>query len=140
MATRNGRAIWQGDLQTGTGAVTVGNGVFSGNYSFKSRFEDGDGTNPEELIGAAHAGCFSMFLSALLTDAGFPPTRIETTAAVHLEAGPTIRKIELNCEAEVPRLDQIRFARLTAQAKAECPVSKALAAVDDIVLRAKLAQ
>jgi osmotically inducible protein OsmC len=140
MAVRGAEATWSGTLKDGSGTMKLGSGLYEGPFTYASRFEEGKGTNPEELIGAAHAGCFSMFLSALLTDAGFPPTRIHTTAAVHLEAGPTIRKIELNCEAEVPGLDEIRFARLTAQAKSQCPVSKALAAVSEIVLHAKLVQ
>jgi len=110
--------------------MRVGSGFFEGPYTFASRFEEEKGTNPEELIGAAHAGCYSMFLSALLTNAGFTPTRIQTTATVHLGAGPTITKIELKTEAEVPGLDEATFAEKAAAAKAGCPVSKALASVD----------
>jgi osmotically inducible protein OsmC len=118
--------------------MKLGSGLFEGPFSFVSRFEEGEGSNPEELIGAAHAGCFSMFLSALLTGKGYPPTQIHTIAAVHLGEGPTIFKIELSCEAQVPGIDAETFDRLAKQAKAECPVSKALAAVDEIVLDAKL--
>ena len=107
-------------------------------YTYASRFEEGPGTNPEELIGAAHAGCFSMFLSALLSNQGIKAERIHTVAAVHLGAGPAINKIELNCEASIPGIDDAKFQELAAQAKAGCPVSKALAAVDEIVLNAKL--
>jgi osmotically inducible protein OsmC len=104
-----------------------------------SRFEgDSKGTNPEELIGAAQAGCFSMFLSAQLTNAGFKPTRIQTTATVHLGAGPTITKIELDTVAAVPGLDQKTFDEKVATSKANCPVSKALASVGEIVVNAKL--
>lgn len=138
MATRESEATWRGTLKEGSGTMKLGSGLYEGPFSYASRFEAGKGTNPEELIGAAHAGCFSMFLSALLTNNGFTPTRIHTTATVHLEAGPTISKIELNCEAEVPGLDEAKFAELAQQAKTGCPVSKALAAVNEIVLNAKL--
>ncbi len=138
MAVRSSEATWLGTLKEGSGTMKVGAGHYEGPYTYASRFESGAGTNPEELIGAAHAGCFSMFLSALLTNNGFTPTRIHTTAVVHLGAGPTINKIELNTEAEVPGIDADKFADLATQAKAGCPVSKALAAVDEIVLNAKL--
>jgi osmotically inducible protein OsmC len=119
--------------------MKVASGYFEGPFTFATRFEGGaKGTNPEELIGAAHAGCYSMFLSALLTNNGTPPTRIHTTATVHLTAGPTISKIELNCEAQAPGLDADKFQEIAAEAKAKCPVSKALAAVDEIVLNATL--
>ena len=138
MAVRNSEATWKGTLREGSGSVKLGSGYFEGPYTYASRFEDAKGTNPEELIGAAHAGCYSMFLSALLSGKGFTPTRIYTTATVHLTAGPTISKIELDCEAEVPGVDDATFQELAAQAKAGCPVSKALAAVPEIVLNAKL--
>lgn len=130
MAVRSAQATWNGTLRAGNGTMRVGSGFFEGPYTFASRFEEEKGTNPEELIGAAHAGCYSMFLSALLTNAGFTPTRIQTTATVHLGAGPTITKIELKTEAEVPGLDEATFAEKAAAAKAGCPVSKALASVD----------
>src|SRR4029453_7348451 len=104
MAVRSAEAVWQGTLKEGAGTLKLGSGVYQGPYTWASRFEDAPGTNPEELIGAAHAGCYSMFLSALLTNAGFTPTRIATTAKVYLESGPTITKIEFNCEAVVPNL------------------------------------
>lgn len=110
MAVRSAQATWNGTLRAGNGTMRVGSGFFEGPYTFASRFEEEKGTNPEELIGAAHAGCYSMFLSALLTNAGFTPTRIQTTATVHLGAGPTITKIELKTEAEVPGLDEATFA------------------------------
>ena len=137
MAVRKAEAVWKGTLREGAGTMKLGSGAYEGPYTFASRFEDGKGTNPEELIGAAHAGCFSMFLSALLSNNGFKPTRIDTTAAVHLEAGPTITMIELNTEAEVPGIDDAAFQKFAADAKAGCPVSKALASVD-IKLTARL--
>lgn len=120
--------------------MKLGSGAYEGAYTYASRFEEGPGTNPEELIGAAHAGCFSMFLSSQLTNAGFPPKSIHTTATVHLEAGPTITKIELNSEAEVPGVDQKTFMELAERSKANCPVSKALAAVPEVTLNIRLIQ
>ena len=130
MAVRKSEAVWKGTLREGSGTMKLGSGAYEGPYTYASRFESGPGTNPEELIGAAHAGCFSMFLSALLTKAGFTPTRIDTTATVHLEAGPTISLIELDTKAEVPGIDDETLQKLAAEAKAGCPVSKALAAVE----------
>lgn len=139
MSTTRSEAIWTGTLKEGNGIMKVASGYFEGPYTFATRFEGSPkGTNPEELIGAAHAGCYSMFLSALLTNNGTAPTQIHTTATVHLTAGPTISKIELNCEAQVPGLDAARFQEIATEAKAKCPVSKALAAVDEIVLNATL--
>ncbi len=138
MAVRNAEAIWQGSLREGSGSMKLGSGAYEGPYTYASRFEDGPGTNPEELIGAAHAGCFSMFLSALLTKDKHIPTRIHTTAKVHLGEGPAITLIELNTEATVPGLDQAKFSQYADSAKANCPVSKALSAVE-IQLNAKLA-
>ena len=137
MTIRNAEAIWTGTLIEGSGSLSLGSGVYQGPYTWASRFDTGPGTNPEELIGAAHAGCYAMFLSALLTKAGFTPKRIQATAAVYLEAGPTISKIELNVEADVPGIDQASFDEHALAAKAGCPVSKALASVE-IVLKAKL--
>ena len=128
MAIRHAQAEWKGTLREGSGTMKFGK--FEGPYTYASRFESGEGTNPEELLGAAHAGCYSMFLSALLTKAGFKPTRIQTTATVHLEDGPAIKTIELKTEAQVPNLDNAKFQELAAEAKAGCPVSKALASVD----------
>ncbi len=135
MAIRHAQAEWKGTLREGSGTMKFG--TFQGPYTYASRFESGEGTNPEELLGAAHAGCFSMFLSALLTKAGFKPTRIQTTATVHLEDGPAIKTIELKTEAQVPNLDDAKFQELAAEAKAGCPVSKALSGVD-IKLQATL--
>ena len=140
MATRNGSAVWEGTVKEGKGTVKLGSGAFEGPYSFSSRFEDGKGTNPEELIGAAHAGCFSMALSGALTRAGFPPKRIETTAKVHLglvEGGFAIGLIELETTANVPGIDEKVFQEQAEGAKKGCPVSKALAATE-IKLNAKL--
>ncbi len=117
--------------------MRLGSGAYEGPFTFASRFESGKGTNPEELIGAAHAGCYSMFLSALLTDAGFTPTRIHTTATVHLDDGPKISRIELSTEAEVPGLDDKAFQKHAEAAKKGCPVSQALAG-PKIELTAKL--
>ena len=138
MTVRSSHAVWEGTLKEGNGSMKLGSGLYEGPFTFASRFESGDGTNPEELIGAAHAGCYSMFLSALLSNNGYTPTKISTTAAVHLGEGPAIHKIELTCEATVPNLSADEFADFAAQAKAGCPVSKALASVDEIVLDAKL--
>jgi osmotically inducible protein OsmC len=117
--------------------MKVGSGVFQGPFSFASRFESGPGTNPEELIAAAQAGCFSMALSAALSAAGLPPRRISTTAVVHLEAGPAITLIELTTEADVPKVDEATFQRIAEDAKKNCPVSKALAGTE-IRLKATL--
>ena len=141
MATRNGSAEWQGDLRGGKGELTVGDGVFTGAYSFASRFEEGEGTNPEELIAAAHAACFSMALANVMAEHGHPAESVRTTAKVHLrqsEAGPTIQQIELQTEGRVPGIDQDHFSEHAEEAKRGCPVSRALAAVDEITLDAKL--
>ena len=138
MAVRKSEATWLGTLKEGSGTMKLGSGLFEGPYTYVSRFEEGKGTNPEELIGAAHAGCFSMFLSALLSGDGYSPTRVQTTATVHLGAGPTINKIELDCEAEVVGVEAEKFSEYAEKAKAGCPVSKALAAVPEIVLNARL--
>ena len=141
MAVRKAEAVWEGNLPKGKGSMKLGSGAFEGQFSFASRFEEGTGTNPEELIGAAHAGCFSMFLSAVLSEAGFPPKRVETTATVHLEqvdGAPWIVKIELNCEANVPGVDEATFQEKVRVSKEGCPVSKALSAVETISVEAKL--
>jgi lipoyl-dependent peroxiredoxin len=132
MAIRTATAIWRGDLKGGDGTVALGSGAFEGPYSFPSRFESGAGTNPEELIGAAHAGCFAMALSNMLAGAGFTPTAVRAEARVHLgktEAGTSITKIELVCRAEVPGIDAAAFAAHAEAAKKGCIVSRALAAV-----------
>ncbi len=137
MAVRSSTAEWNGTLKAGAGTMKLGSGTWQGPFTFASRFESGKGTNPEELIGAAHAGCFSMFLSALLSEAGFTPASIRTTATVHLDEGPKISLIELNTEASVPGLDEAAFRTHADKAKQDCPVSKALAG-PKITLTAKL--
>lgn len=140
MPVRSSNAAWEGGLKGGKGTVALGSGAFQGAYSFGSRFEDGTGTNPEELIAAAHAGCFSMALSAGLERAGHSPEKVATTARVHLDkqdAGFAITGIDLDTEAEVPGLSNEEFQKHARQAKEGCPVSKALAAVD-IRLEARL--
>jgi len=140
MAVRTAEAVWEGNLMEGKGSMKLGSGAYEGPYSFASRFEDGPGTNPEELIGAAHAGCFSMALSAGLARAGYAPKRIHTTARVHLnkvDQGFRITSIELNTEAEVPGIDEKTFLEHAEAAKAGCPVSQALAGTE-ITLQAKL--
>lgn len=141
MPTRTSAATWNGDLKNGNGLMKVGKTGYEGPFTYKSRFEEGEGTNPEELIGAAHAGCFSMFLSALLSADGHIPNSVNTTAKVHIgtvEGAPTIHTIELFCEADVPGIDDATFLGYAENAKAGCPVSKALAAVQVISLQATL--
>jgi osmotically inducible protein OsmC len=130
MAIRESSAVWKGSLVEGNGTMRVGSGVFEGEFSRASRFEEGPGTNPEELIGAAHAGCFSMFLSALLSKEGHVPTRIETSAKVHLGDGPKITLIELSTKGEVSGIDEKTFIEFAEKAKTGCPVSQALSAVE----------
>ena len=142
MAIRTATAEWKGDLPTGTGTFDSASGALSGAYSFESRFTDAGGTNPEELIAAAHAGCFSMALSHQLAQAGHPPKRIQTTARVSFEKqaeGFAITKIELDTNAQVPGIDEGKFKELANKAKDGCPVSKALKATP-ITLSAKLAR
>ncbi|MFC1558229.1 OsmC family protein [candidate division KSB1 bacterium] len=140
MAVRTGSAVWEGNLIDGSGRMKLESGAFEGAYSFRTRFEDDPGTNPEELIGAAHAGCFSMALSHILDQAGFTPKRVSTTARVHLEKvedGFKITTIELNTEAEIPGISNEDFAQHAEAAKAGCPVSQALTGAE-IKLAAKL--
>jgi osmotically inducible protein OsmC len=140
MAKRTASAVWEGTLREGKGRVKLGSGAWEGQYSFASRFEEGTGTNPEELIGAAHAGCFSMALAAGLTKAGFKPTRISTNASVSLEKvgeGFKITTIELNTEAEIPTIEEAAFLEQAETAKKNCPVSQALVGTE-IKLNAKL--
>lgn len=136
MPIRSAEAVWMGTLREGRGTMKLGSGAYEGAYSFASRFEDGPGTNPEELLGAAHAGCFSMFLAAQLTKAGYPPARLHTTAAVDLREG-RIQTIHLTTEADVPGVDDETFQRLAEESKKGCPVSQALAG-PDIRLTARL--
>jgi osmotically inducible protein OsmC len=142
MATRNGSAEWRGDLQGGSGNLTVGDGVFEGAYSFASRFEEGEGTNPEELIAGAHAACFSMALANIMAEHGHPADSVRTVARVHLrptDEGPTITQIDLETEGRVPGIDQAHFEEHAEEAKAGCPVSRALGAVKEINVKATLA-
>jgi len=130
---RHAEAQWNGSLKEGSGHVKVETGALDSPYSFRSRFEGGGETNPEELLGASHAGCFSMALSAALTGAGHPPKSINTKASVHLnkvDTGFAITKIELETTAEVPGIDQATFQKIAGEAKVGCPISKALASVD----------
>jgi osmotically inducible protein OsmC len=138
VAVKKSEATWNGTLKEGSGNMRLGSQAVDLPFTFASRFADEHKTNPEELIGAAHAGCFSMFLSAQLTAAGFPPTTVHTTATVHLTDGPTISTIELICDAKVPGIDQAKFDELVDTSKKGCPVSKALAAVPEIKLTATL--
>jgi len=140
MAIRTSEAEWQGDLKGGRGTMKLGSGAFEGQYSFSSRMEEGAGTNPEELIAAAHAGCFSMALSFALSQAGHPPSRIHTTAKVHFgpaAGGFAISRIDLQTEGSVPGIDAAAFEKAAEGAKQNCPVSKALKAVE-ITLTTKL--
>ena len=140
MPTSTSSAVWEGGLRNGKGRYSAGSGAFAGDYSFTTRFEGAAGTNPEELIAAAHAGCFSMALAAGLGKGGFNPESVRTTAKVHLdkqEAGFAITRIELDTEAKVPGIDDGKFQEFADGAKKGCPVSKALAGAQ-ISLNAKL--
>jgi osmotically inducible protein OsmC len=140
MPVRKADAQWDGTLQQGTGTMRLGGGAYEGPYSFSSRFEDGTGTNPEELIAAAHAGCYSMALSGALGRAGHEPVRVSTTASVHLErqeAGFRIVRIDLDTEAEITGIEESAFLEIAEATKSACPVSVALSAVE-ITLQAHL--
>ena len=141
MTIREAFAEWQGTLKEGGGRLRLGSGVFEGAYSFPSRFENGPGTNPEELIAAAHAGCFSMALTFILGQDGHVARSIRTVAKVHLgatAAGPTITRIDLETQADVPGLEPAEFQRMAETAKTTCLVSRALAGVKTIALQAEL--
>ena len=130
---RSATARWEGGLRDGKGDMRLGGGAYEGQYSFSSRFEEGSGTNPEELIAAAHAGCFSMAFSAGLEGTGHTPNSVETEARVHLspaDGGFKISRIDLICSADVPGIDDGAFQEAAQAAKAGCPVSQALAAVE----------
>jgi osmotically inducible protein OsmC len=142
MSVRTAKATWQGNLKDGKGRIKLAGGAFDGSYSFASRFAEGKGTNPEELIAAAHAGCYSMALSHMLAEAGFTPREVTSKAAVHLEKvgdGFAITIIQLTVEAQVPGIDVATFLKHAEDAKTNCPVSKALAGAE-IRLDAKLVQ
>lgn len=143
MATRNGSAEWRGDLQGGSGTLTVGDGAFEGAYSFQSRFGEGEsqGTNPEQLIAASHAACFSMALANILSGDGHTPESVRTVARVQLrnvDGAPTLTRVDLETEGRVPGIDQQQFEDYAQQAKTGCPVSRALAGIPEMELSAKL--
>jgi osmotically inducible protein OsmC len=138
MSTRTARAQWNGTLKEGAGTMKFSD--YNGPFTYLSRFEEGKGTNPEELVGAAHAGCYSMFLSALISGENLTPASISTSAKVHLtsdDIGPVVSLIELSCEVKCEGLSQEKFEELAAAAKAKCPISRLVAAAD-IKLDAKL--
>jgi len=141
MTARNGTAEWKGDVRTGSGTVVVGGGVFEGPYSYGSRLGEDAGTNPEQLIAAAHAACFTMGLANQLGEAGHPPKSLHTDANVHLrllDGALTITRIDLTTRGRVEGIDQQRFEALAEEAKRSCVVSRALAAVPEITLTASL--
>jgi osmotically inducible protein OsmC len=141
MSKRTAEALWQGQLRDGSGMMKVGSGFIEGPYTFASRFESGKGTNPEELIGAAHAGCFSMFLAGVLGSNGYAPESVHTTVTVHLErddVGPLITLIELDTEATVPGLTDEVYQGFVQTAKANCPISRVLAATQIVIKSATL--
>ena len=143
MPRRRAEARWDGSLQDGNGTMRMASGSYEGPYSFQSRFEEGDGTNPEELIAAAHAGCFSMALSGELGRAGHDADSVETAATVHIDKagdGFAITRVELDTRARVPGIEDDEFQRIAEAAKEGCPVSKALGGVDSIVVKAELMQ
>jgi osmotically inducible protein OsmC len=131
MSVRTAKSQWNGTLQDGQGTMNFSN--YSGPFTFKSRFEEGSGTNPEELVGAAHSGCYSMFLAALISGEGLTPDSVETTAKVHLgkdDVGPVVTTIELDCQVKCDGLSQEKFQELSAAAKEKCPISRLVAAAD----------
>lgn len=141
MATRNGSAEWHGDLPNGKGTVTVGEGAWTANYTFKSRMEDGEGTNPEELLAASHAGCFTMAMSLFLTNEGHPPEVLRTKAKTQMrlvDDAPTITKVDLELEGTVPGIDQDQFQKYAEQAKEQCVISRALTGVREMNVTATL--
>lgn len=134
-------AEWKGNLKEGAGTMRTASGAYEGDFTYETRFEDAPGTNPEELIAAALAGCFSMAFSNMLSENGNVPDRIHTDATVHMgtvDDGPGVEKIELVCEGTVPGIDQATFEEVAAKAKANCPIGKALASVPTIELTATL--
>jgi osmotically inducible protein OsmC len=142
MPTRIANAEWQGDFKRGGGSVALGSGAFEGPYNFSGRFEDGAGTNPEELLAASHAACFTMAMNLFIGEAGHEAHGVETDAKVYLrrdDDGFTIHKIALSTVATVPGIDQDELDKIAAQAKDQCPLSKALASVPEITLEARLA-
>ena len=141
MTARNGSAEWRGDIKNGSGTVTVGNGVFEGAYSYGSRFGEEGGTNPEQLIAAAQAACYTMALTAILSAAGHAPESVRTDADVHLrnvDGAPKLARLDIDTEGHVPGVDEQQFQRYADEVKATCPVARALAGISEIVLTARL--
>ena len=141
MAIRFAEAVWKGNLQEGNGTLRLGTGLFEGSYTFRSRFTEGPGTNPEELLAAAEAGCFTMAFSNELSKAGFTPTQVKTHADVLMETvnnQATITKIQLSTEAQVPGIDENRFQEIGEGAKKNCPISRALNSGIQVILNARL--
>jgi osmotically inducible protein OsmC len=141
MTARNGRAEWQGSAESGSGTITVGNGVFEGAYSYESRFGEAAGTNPEQLLAAAHAGCFTMALANALSAAGHQPESLRTNARVqlrNLDGAVTLAGIDLETDGDVPGIDGRQFQAYSEAAKRDCPVSRALAGIPEISLTARL--
>jgi osmotically inducible protein OsmC len=141
MTARNGKAEWHASVETGSGTITVGDGVFEGPYSYDSRFGEAAGTNPEQLLAAAHAGCFTMALANGLSAAGHPPESLRTKAQVqlrNLDGAVTLARIDLETDGDVPGIDERQFQAYAEAAKSDCPVSRALAGIPQIILTAKL--
>jgi osmotically inducible protein OsmC len=141
MTARNGSAEWRGSVETGSGTITVGDGVFEGAYSYASRFGEATGTNPEQLLAAAHSACFTMALANGLSGAGHPPESLRTNARVqlrNLDGAVTLARIDLETEGDVPGIDEPQFQTYAKAAKRDCPVSRALAGIPEISVTAKL--
>jgi osmotically inducible protein OsmC len=141
MTTRSGKAEWHGSVDSGSGTITVGDGVFEGAYSYESRFGEAAGTNPEQLLAAAHSGCFTMALANGLSAAGHPPQSLRTNARVQLrnrDGAITLAGIDLEAERDVPDIDEREFQAYAEAAKRDCPVSRALAGIPEMTLTAKL--
>jgi osmotically inducible protein OsmC len=141
MTVRTGSAEWRGNVESGSGTVTVGDGVFQGAYSYDSRFGEGKGTNPEQLIAAAHASCYTMALSNIIGSAGHVPESLHTNARVQLrnvDGAPTLTRIDLETQGQVPGIDEEQFRAYADEAKRACPVSRALAGIPEIRLTATL--
>ena len=142
MPTRTANAVWNGSLQEGNGTMRMRSGAYEGPYTFQSRFKEGEGTNPEELIAAAHAACYAMAFSNILATNGHTPESVTANARVSLQevdGAPTIARITLKVDGNVPGIDESTYQDLAEQAKKDCPVSRALASVPEITLEAKLA-
>jgi lipoyl-dependent peroxiredoxin len=134
MTVRSAQAIWKGTLKEGAGELSLESGAYTGPYDFRSRFETGPTTNPEELLGAAHASCYVMFLSALLSVEGLKPEHLHAISKVHLGDGPTLTKLELHLDAQLSGITEAKLRELAQNAKEQCPISKALGAVAEMTL------